>query len=624
MTGGLDLAAEAAGIEIAAMCEIEPFCRAILAKRWPGVPVIEDVRTIRGEDYAGTIDIVFGGFPCQDLSVAGRQAGLSGERSGLWFEMFRIIEAARPRFVVAENVRGAVNLALDTVRMGLEEGGYRVWPFVVPASAFGAPHKRERLFVVGVREDVADGLRDRLQGRGEHEISLFERPQPADEQLKGCGRGDLWTTPTVNGNNNRAGLSDKSGNGLATAVRMWATPNTMDSLPPRSDEATQRLREGARKGRTMPSNLREQVDERTMSAWRTPSARDYRSGSQRKEGQQINLNDQTGGQLNPDWVSQMMGLPYWWTNPEREVLYATTSKTDAGKVLLVLRREDGAQEFQWEIGRYENISEEEILLMDLLREIKTERTPNKICYRKKTEKVSWSMLRKLRYDRKLTNAPYRHGQIQQFTEELDDFVSFLSYEMALETWKNYTEKTAGLVNLWCGVAEVGYIPESLIALHGTWRHLLSARDKYIAAAYAFGLETWPAVLGERLWMTPQATNCGMTCYTTGRPLEKSTHLQAQVYCAETRMWGTPSASDCQGSHGGGQGKSLRTDISDVKHGLVSDQYPYEFPRTVKGGKNRAARIKALGNAVVPQQAYPFFRAIAEMDAMIRDKEDIAS
>lgn len=62
-----------------------------------------------------------------------------------------------------------------------------------------------------------------------------------------------------------------------------------------------------------------------------------------------------------------------------------------------------------------------------------------------------------------------------------------------------------------------------------------------------------------------------------------------------------------------KGVEIYTDISDVKHGLVSDQYPYEFPRTVKGGKNRAARIKALGNAVVPQQAYPFFRAISEMD-----------
>lgn len=457
--GGLDLAAEAAGIEIAAMCEIEPFCRTIIHKRWPGVPVIEDVRTIRGEDYAGAIDIVFGGFPCQDLSCAGRQKGLEGNRSGLWFEMFRVIRELRPAWVLAENVRGAVELALDTVRDNLEAIDYEVRAFVVPASAFGAPHRRERIFIVGASSDVADACKERLQRGGENE-DWWAEPEPTDEQSTGCGRGDFWPTPTVNGNNNRAGLSKNSGDGLATAVRMWATPNTIDSLPQRSDEATEKMRAGARKGRTMPSNLREQVDERTMSAWRTPSARDHRSGSPRKEGQQINLNDQAGGQLNPDWVEQLMGFPEGWTNPDVD------------------------------------------------------------------EPRPW--------------------------------------------------------------------------------------------------QGWPAPMGARLWMTPQAGACGMTSKTTGRPLEKSTHLQAQVYCAETRMWGTPSASDCQGSHGGGQGKSLRTDISDVKHGLVSDQYPYEFPRTVKGGKNRAARIKALGNAVVPQQAYPFFRAIAEMDAAIRDKEDIAS
>ena len=429
MTGGLDLAAEAAGIEIAAMCEIEPFCRTILNKRWPGVPVIEDVRTIRGEDYAGAIDIVFGGFPCQDLSCAGRQKGLEGERSGLWFEMLRVIRELRPAWVLAENVRGAVELALDTVRDNLEAIGYEVRAFVVPASAFGAPHRRERIFIVGARRDVADACKERLQG-----CEPWMSAEPTESQRSSMEAP--WPAPTVNGNNNRAGLSAKSGDGLATAVRMWATPNTMDSLPQRSDEATEKMRAGARKGRTMP-------------AWRTPSARDYRSGSQRKEGQQINLNDQAGGQLNPDWVEQLMGFPEGWTNPDVD------------------------------------------------------------------EPRPW--------------------------------------------------------------------------------------------------QGWPAPMGARLWMMPQAGACGMTSKTTGRPLEKSTHLQAQVYCAETRMWGTPSASDCQGSHGRGQGKSLRTDISDVKHGLVSDQYPYEFPRTVKGGKHRAARIKALGNAVVPQQAYPFFRAIAEME-----------
>ena len=82
-----------------------------------------------------------------------------------------------------------------------------------------------------------------------------------------------------------------------------------------------------------------------------------------------------------------------------------------------------------------------------------------------------------------------------------------------------------------------------------------------------------------------------------------------------RLWATPNAADGQGSHGGGQGRSLRSDIREIKRGFVCDQYPYEFPRTVKGGKYRAARIKALGNAVVPQQALPLFSAIVEMGGL---------
>lgn len=125
--GGLDLAAMSVGIEPVAMCEIEPFPVQILKKRFPGVPVLPDVRKVNGHDYRGTVDIIFGGFPCQDLSVAGRKAGLIDRegnvtRSGLWFEMLRIISEARPRFVVAENVRGAINAALDTVTRGLAGG----------------------------------------------------------------------------------------------------------------------------------------------------------------------------------------------------------------------------------------------------------------------------------------------------------------------------------------------------------------------------------------------------------------------------------------------------------------------------------------------------------------------
>jgi DNA (cytosine-5)-methyltransferase 1 len=154
---GLDLAAIEAGIETVAFCEIEPYPTKVLQKRFPGVKIYDDVRNITRtrleEDGIFPIDIVCGGFPCQDLSVTGNQKGLTNEdgsqtRSGLWFEMFRIIQEVRPTWVVAENVRGAVNIALDTVTDNLTSEGYEVRSIVIPACAVGAPHQRERLFVV--------------------------------------------------------------------------------------------------------------------------------------------------------------------------------------------------------------------------------------------------------------------------------------------------------------------------------------------------------------------------------------------------------------------------------------------------------------------------------------------
>lgn len=150
--GGLDLAAEYVGMKVVACCEIEPYPKEVLKLRFPGVKIYNDVRTLTAQrlrqDRIPEIDIIIGGFPCQDLSCAGKLAGLEGERSGLWFEMLRIVREVRPGWVLAENVRNAVNLALDTCRLGLEAEGYEVRSFVLPASSIGAPHKRERLFIV--------------------------------------------------------------------------------------------------------------------------------------------------------------------------------------------------------------------------------------------------------------------------------------------------------------------------------------------------------------------------------------------------------------------------------------------------------------------------------------------
>lgn len=149
--GGIDLAAQWAGIETVAFCEIEPFCQKVLKKHWPNVPIFEDVKKLGKEALEdagiGRVDIVAGGYPCQPYSLAGERKGHEDDRA-LWPEMFRIISEVRPDWVVGENVAGHVSLGLDNTLSDLESVGYSCQAFVIPARAVGAVHSRERLFIV--------------------------------------------------------------------------------------------------------------------------------------------------------------------------------------------------------------------------------------------------------------------------------------------------------------------------------------------------------------------------------------------------------------------------------------------------------------------------------------------
>jgi DNA (cytosine-5)-methyltransferase 1 len=145
--GGFSLGLERAGMQTTAFCEIDPYCRKVLAKHWPGVKIHDDVKQLDGNQYAGAVDVICGGYPCQPFSAAGKQQGEKDPRH-LWPEMRRIIREARPRWVIAENVRGHVSLGFDAVASQLEDDGFTVWPFLVPACAVGAPHRRDRLWIV--------------------------------------------------------------------------------------------------------------------------------------------------------------------------------------------------------------------------------------------------------------------------------------------------------------------------------------------------------------------------------------------------------------------------------------------------------------------------------------------
>jgi DNA (cytosine-5)-methyltransferase 1 len=163
--GGFSLGLERAGMRTVAFCEIEPYCRAVLAKHWPGVPCFPDIRGIDSYELGrlGGIDVICGGFPCQDISLAGNGAGLAGERSGLWSEYARVIGLVRPAYVIVENVAALLGRGLGTVLSDLAAIGYDAEWHCIPASAVGAPHRRDRIWIIA------------YPGGNEHESACIEK-----------------------------------------------------------------------------------------------------------------------------------------------------------------------------------------------------------------------------------------------------------------------------------------------------------------------------------------------------------------------------------------------------------------------------------------------------------------
>jgi DNA (cytosine-5)-methyltransferase 1 len=150
--GGFDLGFERAGLVCKWQVEINGYAKKVLEKHWPDVPRWDDVRTfppaIRKK---WRVDVICGGFPCQDISYAGRGAGLEGERSGLFFEAVRVVQQLRPRILVLENVAALLTRGLDVVLGTLAEVGYDAEWDCIPAAAVGAPHIRDRVFILAFR-----------------------------------------------------------------------------------------------------------------------------------------------------------------------------------------------------------------------------------------------------------------------------------------------------------------------------------------------------------------------------------------------------------------------------------------------------------------------------------------
>lgn len=165
--GGLDLGLERAGLgPVRWQAEMDPDARRVLRKHWPDAKQLEDVRFVK-PGRGLEVDLICGGFPCQDVSYAGTGKGLDGERSGLWFEFARVVRDLRPRVVVVENVSALLRRGIDAVLGTLAALGYDATWHCITAAAVGAPHRRDRLFMVAWRVSDPDGEPERGKGRAQ-------------------------------------------------------------------------------------------------------------------------------------------------------------------------------------------------------------------------------------------------------------------------------------------------------------------------------------------------------------------------------------------------------------------------------------------------------------------------
>jgi len=162
--GGFSLAGHWRGWETAAFVEKEPYCQKVLAKNFTGVPIIEDIRNYKPKKHAA--DIICGGFPCQPFSSAGKRGGKEDDRY-LWPEMLRVIREVQPTYVIGENVAGLLSMdggvVFEEICLSLEAEGYAVQPFVIPAISKGAPHRRDRVWIVGYSEQSGLERKKRME-----------------------------------------------------------------------------------------------------------------------------------------------------------------------------------------------------------------------------------------------------------------------------------------------------------------------------------------------------------------------------------------------------------------------------------------------------------------------------
>ena len=345
--GGFSYAAEklVGGFETTQFIEINPFCQKVLNKHWSHVPIHDDITTFTAKP--GQFDIITGGFPCQDISVAGLQKGITKEtRSGLFYELIRVIRMVRPQYVVLENVAAILNRGLDIVLRELSEAGYDAEWAVISASSLGACHQRSRFWLVAYPSSISREQKSKIC-TGRNTTTRSSAAFPKSKLGNGSKlESSLNKKPSASkSRDSNISTTDPDNNGSSSSEELRVNGKTNASTQKRQNQTCQSERSSeSRNNRIIQPSTESpdsfstrtqiQYEQRRSSVWNLPS-------SYGKEGSTLNPNWQAyeskpclcrGDDGLSNWTHRLKALgnsvvPQVAAIPLQRVkdLYATTS-----------------------------------------------------------------------------------------------------------------------------------------------------------------------------------------------------------------------------------------------------------------------------------------------------------
>lgn len=498
--GGFDLGFEQAGFDVKWQVEIDPFCRRVLAKHWPDVRRHDDVKTFpptKAEDWR--VDVIIGGFPCQDVSVAGSRKGIGvGTRSGLWSEFARIVALLRPRFVVVENTPGLLApfrhkgkfvapAAIGRVLGELSEMGLDAEWAVVPASAFGAPHRRERVFIVAYPPGYRGGLRclparPGAEGEGATDTEGVGSTQHADALcVGGRSRGTRRTDPLREVRDAaRPAAADSYCCGFLVRERSEApgTPCPVCGAPweqrVRPDTETvhgdpDRQSRAVRQGEQGDACEEQSAAQRTGAAPDGPDA-DVSVGEQGAGEDAEQVGPRAPGEpdrrdspfvgsgwwgAEPDVVRGLHGFSTWLDGHRRRLIqtyldlrrfcYADAEKTGPEEGLQLLRQNYEQDQIRGSFRGYVGVHPSEVLLVFLLK-LQTVSQESKHLPKASAGQLAQGLLRSVWLNGESVRPPHQSGLQGQRAEQHTDSLQSLSRCVARasqESWVEYRRTEAG-------------------------------------------------------------------------------------------------------------------------------------------------------------------------------------